>query len=217
VCALAASETGGFSPERCAAMLARYQETATSALRFVEGKKALTARQQLTPHGPTPSLGPDDAPMTIILFSDFSDDNCGRASPVVTAIKNLYADRVRFVFRQFPSRLRADAYLTAQASLAAHAQGRFWAYHDILFGNPQARDRAALERYAREIGLDLVRFRRALDRHIFAADVDADVELGRKLNLDSVPAMFVNGRSVRVPYGVDELARVIATASAAKP
>jgi protein-disulfide isomerase len=117
------------------------------------------------------------------------------------------------VFRQSPSHNRPDAHLAAEASLAAHAQGKFWAYHDILFGNPQAHDRAALERYAREAGLDTARFRKALDRHTFAADVDADVELGRNLSVRAVPTMFANGKVVPYPYTQDELARIVREAT----
>ena len=214
---MAGEQTRSFSPERCAAMLARYEQTAAAALRFAEGKRTLTAREQVSPHGPAPSLGPADARMTIVVFSDFADPECGRASPVATTIKNLYPDRVRLVFRQFPLAPHPDAHLAAEASLAAHAQGKFWSYHDVLFGNPQAHDRPALERYARQAGLDLPRFRKALDQRTFAADVDADIELGRKLSVGAVPAMFANGKQVAFPYGADELARVIEEDAATKP
>jgi protein-disulfide isomerase len=209
VCAMAKVQTDEFAPERCAGMLSRYEQTAASALRYAEGKQALIAREQLTPHGLAPSLGSADARLTLVLFSDFSDPEAGRAAPLATTIKNLYPDEVRLVFRQFPSPRRAGAHLAAQASLAAHAQGKFWAFHDVLFGNPQAHDRAALERYARAAGLDLPRFRKALDQRTFAPDVDADIELGRKLGLQATPALFANGRQVSVPYGVDELARIV--------
>ena len=209
VCGMAGEQTRAFIPERCTAMLARYEATAAAAVRYVAGKAALSARAQDTPHGPAPSLGRPDAPLTLVIFSDFDDDGCGRGSSVATAIKNLYADRVRLVFRQFPLATHANAHLAAEASLAAHAQGKFWAYHDMLFGNPQDHSRAALERYAKEAHLDLAKFRKALDQKSFAADVDADSELGRKVNIGGVPAMFANGRPVRFPYGTDELAGLV--------
>jgi hypothetical protein len=209
VCAMATRETAGYRAERCAAMLARYDDYAASALRFAEGKRELGAREQRTPHGPAPSLGPDDAAVTLVLFCDFDDPDCGRAAPVATTVKNLHPD-VRLVFRQFPLRGHAGAHLVAEASLAAHAQGKFWAFHDVLFGNPQAHDRTALERYAKLAGLDLAAFKRALDRGTFAADVDADLALGRKLGIGAVPALYRNGASVRVPYGAAELAELVA-------
>ena len=219
VCKMAEEQGGKFSPERCAAMLGRYEQTVASAVRYVEGLKALTARDQLTTHGLAPSLGSFDAKVTIVVFSDFDSPECGRGSAVATSIKNLYADQVRLVFRHFPQpgQSAASPHLAAQASLAAHAQGKFWAYHDILFGNPQAHDRPALERYAKEVGLDMARFRKALESKEFAADVDADIDLGRKVNVKGVPTMFVNGKPVPFPYGVDELSRVIDGATGDKP
>jgi len=213
VCAMATAETATFSAERCLAMLDDYEQTAAGALRFVEGKRVLVAREPLAPHGPVPLLGSISAPLSLVFFADFTDRDSGRASAMATTIKNLYLGKVRLLFRQLPSPQNVQAHLAAEASLAAHAQGRFWEYYDVLFGNPQAQDRAALERYAEAAGLDLVRFREALDQHTFAADVDADLELGRKLGIRGAPALYVNGKPVRVPYGVDELARLVAEAN----
>jgi protein-disulfide isomerase len=213
---MATTESASFRAERCAAMLARYEDYAASALRFVEGRRELGARDQRTPHGPAPSLGPDDATVTLVLFCDFDAPDCGRVSPLATTIRNLHPD-VRLVFRQFPLRSHAGAHRAAQASLAAHAQGKFWAFHDVLFGNPQAHERPALERYAKAAGLNVAAFKLALDRGTFAADVDADLELGRKLGISAVPALYVNGRSVRVPYGAAELAELLADGAPKRP
>jgi protein-disulfide isomerase len=217
VCAMAKDKTEQFSAEGCLRMLSHYESSASAALAYVEAKRALQGREQLTPHGPAPTVGSAAAPLTLVLFSDFTDPECGRAAGIATSLENLFASQARLVFRQFPSRQCPDAHLAAEASLAAHAQGKFWAFHDVMFGNPQAHDRAALERHARAAGLDLRRFKQALDQHTYAADVEADVELGRKLGIGGVPALFANGKSVRVPYGVDELARIIHEGMATKP
>lgn len=113
------------------------------------------------------------------------------------------------MFRQFPSPRNPDARLAAEASLAAHAQGKFWPYHDVLFANPHDLRRAALERYAAEVGLDLVAFREALDTHRFEADVDADVRLAHHLQVRERPSLFVNGKLASVPYGVAELKALV--------
>jgi protein-disulfide isomerase len=205
VCAMAKEKTRLFSDQGCLRMLSQYENTAATALGYVEARRVLQGRDHLTPHGPAPTVGSAVAPLTLVLFSDFTDPECGRASGVATSLRNLFADRARLVFRQFPSPKRPEAHLAAEASLAAHAQGKFWAFHDVVFGNPQAQARPALERYARAAGLDLRRFGKALDQHTYAADVDGDVELGRKLGIGGVPALFVNGKSVPVPYGTTEL------------
>jgi protein-disulfide isomerase len=211
VCAMGKAQTKTFSAERCLAMLSRFEDTVAGALRYAEGRRALTVREQLGPHGSLPSLGAEAAPVTLVVFSDFTDADCGRASGMATTLENLFASQARLVFRQFPS--SKPAHLAAQASLAAHAQGKFWRFHEVLFGNPQAHDRSALERYAREAGLDLVRFRQALEQRTYAPDVDADIELARKLGITSVPAVFRNGKSVAMPYGVGELAQLVKAGS----
>jgi protein-disulfide isomerase len=130
------------------------------------------------------------------------------------AIKSQYGERVRLVFRQFPRPEHPHGRLAAEASLAAHAQGKFWEYHDVLFGNPHDLSRPALERYATELGLDMTAFRRALDEHRFAADIDADIELGRKAFAAPLPALYANGKRVSAVYGATELAATVAAAEA---
>ena len=216
-CRMAEEQIKRFTPDRCLAMLSRYDEMARSAAGFVEGRKALTAPEQNTLHGPAPSLGVPSAPITMVLFADFESPDCSRGSGIATTIRNVYGDKVHLVFRQFPLSGNKDAHLAAEASLAAHAQGKFWPYYDVLFGNEQAHDRAALERYAKQAGLDLPALKKALDTHEFAADVDADRDLGKKVNVGALPALFVNGKRVSFPFGAVELSEVIEHALVPKP
>jgi protein-disulfide isomerase len=216
-CRMVEDQIQRFSPDGCLSMLSRYDETAKSTAGLVKGQKALVSPEQNTLHGPAPSIGVPGAPITMVLFADFESPDCSRGSGMATTIRNVYSDKVRLVFRQFPLSGNKDAHLAAEASLAAHAQGKFWAYYEVLFGNEHSHDRASLERYAKEAGLDLPALRKALDRHTFAADVDADRDLGKKLNVSVLPALFVNGKHVRFPYGVVELSEVIDQALAPKP
>jgi protein-disulfide isomerase len=216
-CRMAEEQIKGFTPERCLVMLSRYDEMAKSAAGLVEGRKALTSPEQNTLHGPAPSIGLPSAPNTMVLIADFESPDCSRGAGIATTIRNLYGDKVHLVFRQFPLSGNKDAHLAAEASLAAHAQGKFWPYYDVLFGNEQAHDRAALERYAKEAGLDLPALKKALDTHAFAADVDADRNLGKKVNVGALPALFVNGKRVSFPFGAVELSEAIEHALAPKP
>lgn len=190
-------------------MLAHYDAIAVAATRLVEGRKAVTSREQTTQHGPAPSIGNRDAAITMVMFGDFDSPECARGSGLATFVRNTYGDRVRFVFRQFPLSGNQHAHLAAQASLAAHAQGKFWRYYELLFGNQHDHGRPALERYAKEAELDVAVFIRDLDNHTFARDVHADRELGKKLDVSVLPALFVHGKQVRFPYGVAELKDLI--------
>jgi protein-disulfide isomerase len=215
-CTLAGRETVSFSAARCEAMLGNFAQIALELRELDAGTRELTAPEQRSLHGEAPLLGPRDAELTLVVFSDFQSQDCGRASPMARTVSNLYPQRVRVVFRQYPSPKHPDAHLAAEASLAAHTQGKFWSYHDVLFANPHDLGRAALERYASAVGLDLTAFRHALDKHLFAADVDADIALGHRVQALERPSVYANGRAVSVPYGVTELSKLIETALAAR-
>jgi protein-disulfide isomerase len=215
-CKMVDAQTKLFGSKRCAQMLARYDETVSELKRRAQAKQILVDPEQRTPHGPAPAFGPVDAELTMVEFSDFACADCGRGSGVARSVKNLHGNTVRFVFRHCPLPTDPRARLAAEASLAAHAQGKFWEYHDTLFANPHDLSRPALERYARVVGLDLPEFWRALDEKRYTGDVEADLELGRAMFVHKVPALFVNGERVRFPYGVAELGQVIAQARAAQ-
>jgi protein-disulfide isomerase len=215
-CEMVSSRASHLGPKRCSEMLSRYEQTVSQLERREEARKVLANPKQTTPHGSAPAFGPEDPELTLVEFSDFTSRDCGRGSGIATSVRNLYGKAVRFVFRQYPSSTHPHARLVAEASLAAHAQGKFWEYHDTLFANPHDLSRPALERYAGVVGLDLAEFRRALDEKRYAEDVEKDLELGRAMFVYEVPALFVNGKRARFPYGVKELGQVIDPARAAK-
>ncbi|MFZ5894888.1 MAG: DsbA family protein [Myxococcota bacterium] len=208
-CELARRETARFSDAHCAGMLTRFADVKRELHGLDQGMKVLVAREQSLIHGLAPAVGSADATLTLVEFCDFQTPDCGRFSPVTHMLENLYPGRARLVFRQYPSPKHAHAELAAEASLAANAQGKFWEYHDVLFSNPHDLRRPALERYAEQVQLDMPAFRRALDEHTFLDDVRADVELGHRLQALDRPTLFANGKRVSVPYGAEELERLV--------
>jgi protein-disulfide isomerase len=213
-CQTAKEQIRAFPAERCSAMLERYPEVAAELRRIYQGHQGFIDAHRPEALARVPGFGPVDAKVTLIEFSDFESDGCARGSPLATHIRNVYGDRVRFVFRQFP--LGPHAHLAAEASLAAQAQGKFWEFHDLVFSNQHDLTRAALERYAQAAGLDLAQFRQALDRGEFAAEVDRDHELGKQALVTEVPALFVNGKHVKFPFDVAALSELMDQALAAK-
>ncbi|MEO1273114.1 MAG: DsbA family protein [Myxococcota bacterium] len=89
-----------------------------------------------------------------------------------------------------------DAFLAAEASLAAHEQGKFWEYHDILFKNQKALKRPDLEKYAEQLQLNMTKFKAALDSHKFKKQVEEDQALARKVGANGTPTLFVNGKKL---------------------
>jgi protein-disulfide isomerase len=154
-----------------------------------------------------PSLGSASAPVTIQLFSDFQCPFCVRLKPTLEAVLAAYPGRVRVVWRNYPLPFHADARPAAEAALEAQAQGGdslFWQMHEKLFENPRALDRASLERHAQELGLDVARFRQALDDHRHAAAIDADIAAADATGLSmGTPTCFVNGRAIQGAQPLD--------------
>ena len=145
-----------------------------------------------------PSFGPADAPVTVVVFSDFQCPYCSKAADVAHVVREKYEGKVRFVFRQFPLSFHKDAHLAAEASLAAHAQGKFWEFHDQLFENQKKLSREDLESYAKALGLNMKKFKAALDDGTYQAAVDADFALGsKKVGVSGTPSMFINGKRAK--------------------
>jgi protein-disulfide isomerase len=144
--------------------------------------------------GDAPAMGPEDASVVIVEFADFQCPFCGDEEAVVQRVLADYEGRVRLVFKQLALPFHAHARLAAEASLAAHAQGQFWPYHDLLFRHQDALRRSDLEQYASDLGLDQELFRAALDDHTYAASVDADYAEALAFGVPGTPCFFVNGR-----------------------
>jgi protein-disulfide isomerase len=164
-----------------------------------------------------PSKGPVTAPVTLVEFSDFECPFCVRVLPTLDQIEETYGDQVRIVFRQFPlNAIHQNAQLSAEASLCADAQGKFWEMHDAIFEARGKADADGLKTMAANLGLDEEVFSGCLDNHEFRAQVAADMEAGRKAGVTGTPALFINGRflSGAQPFNVvsrvidDELTRV---------
>lgn len=142
--------------------------------------------------GDAPSKGPANAKVTIVTYTDFECPFCSRfATNLDEAIKG--NPDVRIVLKQFPLPFHKNADLAAQASLAAHAQGKFWEMHDKIFANAKALTRADLEGYATETGLNMAKFKEALDKGTFAQQVKDEMAEGQKIGVQGTPSWFVNG------------------------
>ncbi|WNG17136.1 DsbA family protein [Cystobacter fuscus] len=155
-------------------------------------KQALAA----TPRLDAPSAGRADARVTVEVWSDFECSFCARGADTLKALREKYGEQVRIVFRQNPLPAHPNARLAAIASMAAHEQGRFWEFHDALFAQQDALDRAALEALAGKLNLDVERFRRALDSSTWSNYVDMELVESKRRKIGATPTFFVNGQTI---------------------
>jgi protein-disulfide isomerase len=142
----------------------------------------------------SPAKGAKDPKVTVVLWSDFQCPFCSRVVPTMKQIEDTYGKDVKMVFRHQPLPFHNNAKIAAEASMAANEQGKFWPMHDKMFANQGALDRQALEGYAKEIGLDMGKFKSALDTNKFAARVEADSAAGNAVGANGTPTFFINGR-----------------------
>jgi protein-disulfide isomerase len=143
-----------------------------------------------------PTLGPAQAPVQIVEFSDFQCPYCAQVAPVLRALPGTYGDKVRIIFRNFPLVIHPQAVGAAEAAQCAHVQGKFWEYHDRLFANQQALGPDDLKRQAATVGLDASAFGACLDGHTFAGAVEADAREAQRYGVSATPTFFINGRFV---------------------
>ncbi|KFE66266.1 DsbA family protein [Hyalangium minutum] len=149
-----------------------------------------------TPRAEAPSLGPADAKVTVEVWSDFQCPFCARGATTAKELRAKYGDQVRLVFRHQPLPMHGQARLAAAASMAAHEQGRFWEFHDALFANQRALDRASLEALAAKLNLDMERFKRSLDSSTWSNYVDTEVAEAQRRGVRGTPTFFVNGQPI---------------------
>lgn len=145
-----------------------------------------------------PSLGNENAPVTIVAFTDYQCPSCASMHPDLERVVKETAGKVRLVMRDFPLTQHSEAFKAAEAAEAAREQQKYWEYIHVLMQNQTALEVEKLKSYAGEIGLDRARFDDALDSGKFAAMVQRDVEEGMKLGLKGTPSLFINGRRVTV-------------------
>lgn len=93
--------------------------------------------------------------------------------------------------------------------MAAQEQGKFWQMHDKMFENQQKLDRADLEQYAQQIGLNMSKFRAALDSGKFKERVGKEAAEGQKVGAGGTPTFFVNGYKLVGAQPIDEFKRLI--------
>ena len=142
----------------------------------------------------SPSMGPEDAPVTIVIFDDFECPYCAKTVPLVKNVVSSYKDQVRLVFKHFPLGMHKHAKAAAIASLAADKQGKFWPFHDLLFANYNKLSEQKIIDLAEKAGLDMLRFTKDRNDPRLQQKLASDQQEGRKIGVRGTPTIFINGR-----------------------
>jgi protein-disulfide isomerase len=151
---------------------------------------------------PAHKLGPDSAPVHLEEFGDFQCPPCGLFHPILEEMKRQFGDQLQITFREFPlAPAHQHAIAAASAAEAAGLQGKFWEMHDLLYEHQKDwKDefdvRPTFEGYAKQIGINLDRYKQDVDGDQVGKRITQDGNRGHSLGVKGTPTVFLNGREV---------------------
>jgi protein-disulfide isomerase len=176
-----------------------------------------TASQQVIPPGttpiqdPSPKVGSQQAKVIVLEVSDFQCPVCKRAYAPLKDLAKDFPGQVLLVFKHNPLQMHRFALDAATAGIAAHRQGKFWEYADILFENQSALAEQDLLEYAKRVGLDMDRFQRDFRDAAIRSRALSEGQEASSLGARGTPSFFVNGK-MQVGWGSYEgIRQMVAT------
>jgi protein-disulfide isomerase len=142
-----------------------------------------------------PRLGPDNAAITIVEFSDYECPYCRKFhSEVFHQLMDDYPDQIQFVYRDFPlTSIHPNAFDAAMAANCAGEQDVYWQYHDLLFGASLGLSAEAYTSYASQLDLDTTAFKQCLNTKKYQDEIQSDYDFAAQLGIRSTPTFFING------------------------
>ena len=153
----------------------------------------LSAPRVNVDYDPARVRGNPKAPVMIVEFSDYQCPYCHQVEPTVKQLLAKYGDKVSLAYRDYPLRaIHSQAEIAAEASRCALEQGKFWEYHDQLFGGEKL-DKDSLISYARNLGMDDKQFGSCLTSEKYKTSIDKDLQDGAKVGVNGTPGFFING------------------------
>ncbi len=156
-----------------------------------------------------PALGTASPRLTIVEFADFQCPYSKEAASTVRSLMATYGDRVRLIYRHFPiSEIHPDAEQAAQAAECANEQGKFWLYHDKLYGAATL-SYAALVTAAEEVGLDTKQFGDCLGSGKYKNVVESDAALAKQIGLRGTPTFIFDGQVIEGSIPRDVFQRIL--------
>lgn len=197
------------------------------------GTTAFAVRRELAPPAPAPRydqpqyvkdwksfsgagsrIGPAEAPVTIIEFSDFQCEFCKVHAERLDRLRQAHPGEIAILYRHFPvAEQHPHAYNAALAAECAGEQGRFQAYRDVLFRNQALIGKTGWSEFARQARVpDVEDFGSCVSGRRHARRIAADVEAGKKLGVPATPTILINQWKVVGAPDEQKLATLVADA-----
>jgi protein-disulfide isomerase len=144
----------------------------------------------------SPEKGAPDAVVTVVEWADFECPFCKIVYPLLDNLVERFEGHVKIVYKFYPLDSHPHGEIAARAAAAAQTQGKFWEMHHKLFDNQERLEQADLERYAKEIGLDVAKFRADMVSAEIRERIAKDKKQAEQVGLEGTPMIFVNGREI---------------------
>jgi protein-disulfide isomerase len=141
-----------------------------------------------------PRKGSPTAKITLIEFADYECPHCRRLQPVLKQIVDEFPNDVKLYFKHYPLPQHTNARLAAEAAVAAQKQEKFWQFQDKLWAKSEELTPAEIEKAAKEIGLDMSKFRQDVSSEEVKARVQKDRSDGAAAGLQATPTLYIDGR-----------------------
>jgi len=151
---------------------------------------------------PAHTHGPANAPVKLEEFGDFECPPCGLFHPILKQMEEEFGDKLHVTFREFPLvPTHQHALAAASAAEAAGLQNKFWEMHHMIYDhqNDWKKEfdvRPIFEGYAKQIGIDVERYKRDIDGEAVANRIMQDGKRGHSMGVKGTPTVFINGREV---------------------
>lgn len=143
-----------------------------------------------------PVRGAENAPVTLVLFSDFECPWCGKLEPTLAELLAKNPDKLRIVFKHLPLPMHQQAEPAALAAIAAQKQGKFWEMHDALFQTTNWTP-TVIDEIAQRVGLNMEQYKADVNGPEVQAQLAKDKTDAQAADISATPSMFVNGRPAR--------------------
>ena len=162
----------------------------------------------------TPVKGNPEADVKLVEFADFQCPHCRMVVPIMDEVSKKYGDKIAFYYKHFPLPSHPQAMLAAQASEAAHRQGKFWPMHAMIFENQESLSKAKLRSFAQELGLNMDKFNKDFESSEVATHVTQQRAEGETAQIDGTPSLFINGKRYMGEKSVEAISAEIDKAMA---
>ena len=156
-----------------------------------------------------------DSKVTLVEYGDFQCPYCYQYEPIVAQVREKYKGKINFQFRNFPLQAtHQNAFAAHRAAEAAKKKNKFWEMHDLLYQNQKQWSEAQsvnpyFESYAKQIGLDVNKYKTDFASKEVNAIINADMKAGNDLKVTGTPTFFLNGKKTEITADLASFEKVI--------